>query len=183
MWCGRLPVLPRCRGRAGLSPFPARPHLHQCTTVSVLVVASHNRHGVTPLIHPACLVLIIFQVGRSDHSRPVRGGATIPAGRLLISAALTYIDGASGILGSAGPDASWLACPSISYTGNMNFDVGDVVWMQNAGTFESVIMHEMGHVIGLGCVSPPGVLVRIFFETKLDAVPSDRRRENFIGSV
>ena len=35
-----------------------------------------------------------------------------------------------------------------SQTGNMEFDMADVQAMIDAGTWESVIIHEMGHIIG-----------------------------------
>ena len=59
------------------------------------------------------------------------------------------MDGVGGVLGSA----------SIMYTrntdgtvisGNMEFDVDDVQAMINDGTYQTVIIHEMGHILGLG---------------------------------
>ena len=61
----------------------------------------------------------------------------------------TEIDGVGGVLGSA----------SITYvrstdgtviSGNMEFDKDDVQAMINDGTFQTVITHEMGHILGLG---------------------------------
>ena len=34
----------------------------------------------------------------------------------------------------------------------MRFDIDDIASMEADGTFEGVILHEMGHVIGVGCV-------------------------------
>eukprot|EP00904_Undaria_pinnatifida_P013074 jgi/Undpi1/8898/HiC_scaffold_25.g11360.m1 len=72
------------------------------------------------------------------------------SGRLLISAALEEIDGVGGTLGSAGPTSVWTACKTISLLGAMRFDIDDIENMEDAGTFEGVIQHEMGHVIGIG---------------------------------
>ncbi|CAM9538327.1 unnamed protein product, partial [Hapterophycus canaliculatus] len=81
---------------------------------------------------------------------PGGGAPNWPAGLLVISAALTSIDGAGGILGSAGPTGVWADYPGISYSGSMNFDVADITNMEADGSFEGVITHEMGHVIGVG---------------------------------
>lgn len=75
------------------------------------------------------------------------GGA---AGELKISATLEPIDGPSGTLGFAGPRGIWSDCRGISYSGEMTFDVDDMSQMEDQGTFEGVILHEMGHVIGTG---------------------------------
>lgn len=71
-------------------------------------------------------------------------------GRLLITATLHYIDGSGGILGFAGPVGVHESCPGISYGGEMTFDSADVSTMEERGYFEGVIMHEMGHVVGIG---------------------------------
>jgi hypothetical protein len=70
---------------------------------------------------------------------------------LMIAVKISSIDGVGGILGQAGP---------CLYTGSqqtpqsrfgvMQFDVSDVDNMINRGTFNNVILHEMGHVLGLG---------------------------------
>jgi hypothetical protein len=64
------------------------------------------------------------------------------------------IDGANGILGQAGPtrirseaagDAAFL--PAM---GRMSFDIADLDAMEQEGTLNDVITHEMGHVLGIG---------------------------------
>ena len=81
---------------------------------------------------------------------PCGGNAEFPAGRLLITATLAEIDGVGGTLGFASPDLVWLDCPSISLTGSMTFDIQDIDALEENGLFEGVILHEMGHVIGVG---------------------------------
>eukprot|EP00904_Undaria_pinnatifida_P006370 jgi/Undpi1/2863/HiC_scaffold_14.g06240.m1 len=81
---------------------------------------------------------------------PCGGTVAYPAGRLLISATLEEIDGSGGTLGSAGPTSIWNACNTISLLGAMRFDIDDIADMEDNGTFEGVIQHEMGHVIGVG---------------------------------
>ena len=68
---------------------------------------------------------------------------------LLIFAKIDKIDGAGGILGQAG------ACyfrdnDSLSVVGIMQFDVDDVVALETSGRFRDVVLHEMGHVFGVG---------------------------------
>ncbi|MEZ5844293.1 MAG: Calx-beta domain-containing protein [Hyphomicrobiaceae bacterium] len=68
---------------------------------------------------------------------------------LLIDASIVAIDGAGGILGQAGPD--WVRVPSyLPYHGTMQFDTADVANMYAGGTWTNVILHEMGHVLGIG---------------------------------
>ncbi|CAN0337945.1 unnamed protein product, partial [Scytosiphon promiscuus] len=69
---------------------------------------------------------------------------------LLISSTLEGIDGVGGVLGSAGPTNVWNSCLTVSFEGAMTFDIDDIASLENQGTFEGVILHEMGHVIGVG---------------------------------
>ncbi|HEX2206936.1 MAG TPA: Ig-like domain-containing protein [Longimicrobium sp.] len=77
---------------------------------------------------------------------------------LLIFAAVTPIDGAGGTLGSAGP--CWLRqTGSLSIVGSMRFDAADVANLEASGRFGAVILHEMGHVLGIGTLwAPLGLL-------------------------
>ena len=73
----------------------------------------------------------------------------IPIDDMLIFAAVTTIDGPGGILGSAGPCV--IRAPAgLPVVGTMRFDVADVTNLEAQGTLSSVILHEMGHVIGIG---------------------------------
>jgi hypothetical protein len=68
---------------------------------------------------------------------------------LLIDASIVSIDGAGGILGQAGPD--WVRSGSLLPAhGVMEFDSADVAGMFNGGTWTDVILHEMGHILGIG---------------------------------
>ena len=66
-----------------------------------------------------------------------------------IDASITDIDGTNGILGRAGPT---ILRPQseLPLVGIMEFDRADVVKLENAGSFEDVILHEMAHVLGFG---------------------------------
>ena len=72
---------------------------------------------------------------------------------LLIFATIAPIDGVGGILGQAGPCYIRNA-GSLTVVGRMTFDVADVAVMETNGIFTSVILHEMGHVLGFGGLWP-----------------------------
>lgn len=70
---------------------------------------------------------------------------------IYIASYVASVDGAGGILGSAGPVYTFkrngLRRP---ITGVMNFDIDDLEWLEEEGMLEGVIQHEMGHVMGIG---------------------------------
>ena len=74
-----------------------------------------------------------------------------PIDDLLIDASITAIDGPGGILGQAGP-CYIRTTGGLPVYGIMQFDVADVAALEASGGFESVILHEMGHVLGFGTV-------------------------------
>jgi hypothetical protein len=69
---------------------------------------------------------------------------------VLIDANVQFIDGVNGILGQAGPDELRSGSGGLPDHGIMTFDSADVAAMANNGTLFSVILHEMGHVLGIG---------------------------------
>ncbi len=70
---------------------------------------------------------------------------------LLIEANIEPIDGSGGILASAGPCLTRLA-GGLPVYGAMRFDSADVADLEADGQLETVILHEMGHVLGIGTV-------------------------------
>jgi len=68
---------------------------------------------------------------------------------LLISASSVAIDGRGNILGQAGPDR-FRSGSRLPYHGTMQFDSADMAAMEANGTLFGVILHEMGHVLGIG---------------------------------
>src|SRR5690606_12711586 len=62
-----------------------------------------------------------------------------------------HIDGPGGILGQAGPTVvrtgSFLPARGI-----MQFDAADLAHLEATGQLMDVILHEMGHVIGIGTI-------------------------------
>jgi hypothetical protein len=68
---------------------------------------------------------------------------------LLIFASIDHIDGPGDVLGFAG--ACWLRDDNLlSVVGLVKFDSDDVRSLEAQGVFRDVVLHEMGHVIGIG---------------------------------
>ena len=76
-------------------------------------------------------------------------GLTTAVDDVLITVEVAPIDGPGGILGQAGP---CLIAPvdSLTRAGIMQFDAADVAELIDEGTFTAVVLHEMGHVLGIG---------------------------------
>jgi adhesin/invasin len=70
---------------------------------------------------------------------------------VIIYAAAVPIDGVGGILGQAGPCfvRSGSLLPAL---GGMQFDTADLANLESQGRLLDVILHEMGHVLGLGTI-------------------------------
>lgn len=68
---------------------------------------------------------------------------------LYITAEVTTIDGTSGILGQAGPNAIWTQT-QLTAAGQMKFDVADAIDFYNRGLWDDIVTHEMMHVLGFG---------------------------------
>ena len=68
---------------------------------------------------------------------------------LLIIAAVAEIDGDGGTLGRAAP-CGVREASRLPWFGAMEFDAADLAVMEADGILESVILHEMGHVLGIG---------------------------------
>ncbi|HEX2080131.1 MAG TPA: leishmanolysin-related zinc metalloendopeptidase [Longimicrobium sp.] len=70
---------------------------------------------------------------------------------LVIFAGIENIDGSGGILGSAGPCAVRTSS-NLPILGIMRFDAADVAQLEASNSFGYVILHEMGHVLGIGTI-------------------------------
>jgi hypothetical protein len=67
---------------------------------------------------------------------------------LQISASVVAIDGRGRILGQAAAD-DVRSGTNLPYRGHMQFDSADMAYMAQNGILQDVIIHEMGHVLGL----------------------------------
>jgi hypothetical protein len=68
---------------------------------------------------------------------------------LLILVELDSIDGPGQVLGSAGP-CLIRGSNKLTIVGTMTFDTADVAARINDGSFTDIVLHEMGHVLGIG---------------------------------
>lgn len=97
----------------------------------------------------------VFEVAAARWSEVILGDLpdiTVDGERVddvLIEAKGASIDGVNGILGQAGPTRlrSGSLLPA---TGVMEFDIGDLARLEANGGLLNVIVHEMGHVLGIG---------------------------------
>lgn len=71
---------------------------------------------------------------------------------LLITAEGTEIDDVGGILGAAGPRIFRNDGSMLPATGAMRFDSADLAQLEADGQLLDVILHEMGHVLGIGTI-------------------------------
>lgn len=70
---------------------------------------------------------------------------------VLIAASGRAIDGAGGVLGQAGP-THLRSGTLLPYRGIMEFDTADLASLESQGQLYNVILHEMGHVLGIGTI-------------------------------
>ena len=68
---------------------------------------------------------------------------------IVIEVVLQQIDGPGKILGSAGPCYAREE-DDLPVSGVMYFDTDDLAYLESLGLFDEVIVHEMGHVLGIG---------------------------------
>ena len=67
---------------------------------------------------------------------------------LVIVVRLVPIDGPGKVLGSAGP--CYIRSNGLPFVGVMNFDTDDVAMLEASNRFEKVVLHEVGHILGIG---------------------------------
>ena len=70
---------------------------------------------------------------------------------LLIDASAVPIDGSGGVLGQAGPDR-FRTGSRLPYHGTMQFDTADLAALEANGQLTAVVLHEMGHILGIGTI-------------------------------
>ncbi|MEZ4412099.1 MAG: leishmanolysin-related zinc metalloendopeptidase [Gemmatimonadales bacterium] len=95
---------------------------------------------------PADLV-VADSASCDDNTPPINQSIT----SVVIYATIAPIDGPGGILGGASP--CWVRQPSIlPLVGTMTFDAADMALIEANGVLKPVILHEMGHVLGIGTI-------------------------------
>ena len=65
------------------------------------------------------------------------------------------IDGANGVVANAGPCVT-RGHSMLPTLGFMRFDLVDLTNLENAGSLLDLVLHEMGHVLGIGSLWGPG---------------------------
>lgn len=75
---------------------------------------------------------------------------------IIIYAQVTPIDGVGNVLGSAGP-CLVRSGSLLPIVGVMKFDIYDLDAMATTGTLNSVVLHEMMHVLGFGSIWGPSL--------------------------
>ncbi len=74
---------------------------------------------------------------------------------LIIFVTLESIDGPNGILGAAGPCMIRGEGAPLPFAGRMQFDTDDLLGFAEQGRLEEIVLHEMGHVLGIGALWQP----------------------------
>jgi hypothetical protein len=102
--------------------------------------------GALPTAHPSGLAC-----GGTTVTEDVPG--------LLILVNLSPIDGVGMVLGQAGPCAV-RASDGLPLLGEMTFDSADLDGLEASGRLQSVVLHEMLHVVGFGTIWEDAGLLR-----------------------
>ena len=91
----------------------------------------------------------LVNISTASFSTPPSPGCVYPSivDDLYICSRFNTIDGPGRILGSAGPIYIRTA-NKLTITGDMQFDSEDISFLKAQGNFGSVILHEMGHILG-----------------------------------
>jgi hypothetical protein len=111
--------------------------------------------------------------GQCGANSPAIGPVTVDD--IIILARIDSIDGPGATLGQAGP-CFVRSAGRLTILGQMTFDSADVAALVAQGALNKVILHEMGHVLGLGTLwtqtqfnclqnasSPPGTILDTYF--------------------
>ena len=85
-------------------------------------------------------------------NKPTYSGCNYPAliDDVYVCARFAKDDGKGGTLAYAGPDRLRGGIRGLPYSGFISFDQDDVQTLKDNGTFQNVIEHEMGHILGIG---------------------------------
>lgn len=91
----------------------------------------------------------VFELAARRWEEVIKGADSGTSLVLRIRAASRSIDGPGRVLGQAGP-TSLRTEDGLPVSGMMEFDSADLAAMEQGGTLKDIILHEMGHVLGIG---------------------------------
>jgi hypothetical protein len=69
---------------------------------------------------------------------------------VIVFVTVSELDGPEGLLGAAGTCAIRSRVPRLPFAAAMNFDSADLSAFAAAGRLEEIVLHEMGHALGVG---------------------------------
>ena len=72
---------------------------------------------------------------------------------IVIYVEFVNIDGNGNVLGEAGP-CYVRSDSNLPVVGHLKLDATDLAFMEKQGTLDDVVMHEMGHILGIGTLWP-----------------------------
>lgn len=165
-------------GCSGSSPT-ALQNLGEDLSVSTL---TNSEDQITPQGQPGYQITVAFTSDVTASQRQVFEAAAIRWGEVItgdlpdvdisaqepeagvvddlyIEASIIPIDGPGQILGQAGPQIV-RGGGGLPVFGIMQFDSADVAMLESEGQFDEVILHEMGHVTGIGTLWSRARLLR-----------------------
>lgn len=166
-----------CTQRCDMAPFFVPRVVRSCLAVGISPMRYRNYSLLTALVHLVWLTQCshagvlgfdiqltfsglttsqqaVFQsAAQAWESRLIGYQDTVASNIVQINATGITIDGAGGILGSAGPTFGKVGT-ELRYLyaaqGDMQFDSADLAGLQSSGLLYDVILHEMAHVLGIG---------------------------------
>lgn len=135
-----------------IDPLPTVPVNSQYDiSMSLVDIPSSDRSLFTDAAQRWESIVIgdLSNIARSSLRYDLDSGCSVPVtiDDLYICARYSDIDGLNNVLGSAGP-YDRRSGNSLTVTGQMEFDVADIATLKSQGNFASVILHEMGHILG-----------------------------------
>jgi hypothetical protein len=149
--CGPVDAVPTTSPKPTVPPVPTAPVNSEFEiSLSYVGIPSSDQDTFTKAAQRWGSIVVedLPSVSRSRLRKRLSSGCVAPIviDDLYICARYVQIDGSGTVLGSAGPLDT--RSNSLTISGEMEFDVADIAYLKNQGNFESVILHEMGHILG-----------------------------------
>jgi hypothetical protein len=138
------------------SPFTPEPFANACFAFLALFGSAGISHAAFTInlnyINPPTISQqAAFESSKTTWEGIITGYQQGTLTGITINVNLDNIDGVGGTLGSAGPTNGAFTTNFLYATaGSMTFDTSDTAELETSGVFDDVILHEMGHVLGIG---------------------------------